>query len=280
MKQTFADKAVLIFTDMDGTLLVHHSYSHAAADNLLQRLEDEKIPVIPATSKTASELLQLRDELNNRHPFIAENGAAIYIPEHYFEHAPKETHLKNGFHIKAFTQPRSYWQSLITPLQDEFAGSFSSFEQLGVSGVMELTGLDEACATLAAKREYGEPIAWLGTAEKKQAFIQRLRELGAEVLQGGRFIHVSGRCDKGQALKWLTDCYQQSTPELTFSRMAIGDSHNDIAMLEAANMAVIVRSPVHDMPSLKQQQRCYRSKNTGPEGWVEGVENMLGFSTN
>jgi len=280
MDQDFDNKKVLIFTDMDGSLLDHDSYSHTAADALLQQLEEKQVAVIPATSKTSAELLQLREELHNRHPFIAENGAAVYIPDNYFAHEISDTHYKQGFYIKAFTETRAYWQSLITPLQDEFAGCFTTFKQLDISNIMELTGLDQASATRAAKREYGEPIAWQGTASKKRDFIRRIQELGARVLQGGRFIHVSGKCDKGQALKWLADCYQETMPDVTFHTLAIGDSQNDIAMLEAADMALIIRSPVHDMPVLKRQNNYYSSKNTGPEGWVEGVEHLLGSSIN
>ena len=43
---------LLVFTDLDGTLLDHHSYSHAAALPGLERLRGLEVPVIPVTSKT------------------------------------------------------------------------------------------------------------------------------------------------------------------------------------------------------------------------------------
>ena len=75
----------IIFTDLDGTLLDHYSYSFEAAIPMLGKLEDLGIPVIPITSKTFAEVSRLRDQLNNRHPFIVENGAAIAIPKNYFD---------------------------------------------------------------------------------------------------------------------------------------------------------------------------------------------------
>jgi predicted mannosyl-3-phosphoglycerate phosphatase (HAD superfamily) len=50
----------LIFTDLDGSLLDHHTYSFAPAANYLDRLETQGIPVIPITSKTRAEVLVLR----------------------------------------------------------------------------------------------------------------------------------------------------------------------------------------------------------------------------
>jgi hydroxymethylpyrimidine pyrophosphatase-like HAD family hydrolase len=64
--------SIVIYTDLDGSLLDHHSYSHAAADALLAELETQGIPVIPVSSKTRAELLQLRRQLDNRHPFIVD----------------------------------------------------------------------------------------------------------------------------------------------------------------------------------------------------------------
>ncbi len=280
MASLSATHRLLIFTDMDGSLLDHHNYSHADADALLAELEVKQIPVIPATSKTSAELIKLRYELDNRHPFIAENGAAIYIPEGYFSHSPKDTSRKDGFLIKEFTQPRQYWQALIKTLQKEFGGNFTTFEDAGIDGIIEMTGLDRESASLAARREYGEPVAWQGSEKDKLAFIKQLEEQGANILQGGRFMHVSGKCNKGQALQWLAKRYQQEIPGTTFTTLAIGDSQNDIAMLEAADIALIIRSPVNKLPDIDQNQTCYRSTEYGPKGWVEGVENVIGLLTN
>ena len=46
----------LVFTDMDGTLLDHHTYSFEAAKPALKALEEKDIPVVPTTSKTFAEL--------------------------------------------------------------------------------------------------------------------------------------------------------------------------------------------------------------------------------
>ena len=74
---------LLVFTDLDGTLLDHHNYNWQAAAPALQRLEDLGCPVILNSSKTVAEMVDLRAALNNPHPFIAENGAVIAIPNGY-----------------------------------------------------------------------------------------------------------------------------------------------------------------------------------------------------
>ncbi|WP_340638223.1 hypothetical protein [Salinicola tamaricis] len=58
---------LLVFTDLDGSLLDHHSYDWQPAAPWLERLAAAGVPVIPTTSKTRAELLALRRELALEH---------------------------------------------------------------------------------------------------------------------------------------------------------------------------------------------------------------------
>ena len=66
-----------IVTDLDGTLM-NEDYDISPAKKTLKMLAELNIPVIPCTSKTASEVRYFRNENGLSDPFIVENGAAIY----------------------------------------------------------------------------------------------------------------------------------------------------------------------------------------------------------
>ena len=266
---------VVIFTDMDGSLLDHYDYNHQAADLLLKQLEANNIPVIPNTSKTFAELLNIRKSLNNQHPFIVENGAAVFIPVGYFTQQPADTRQEGEFWLKEFVESREYWQSLLAVLPDKFNGCYTSFAQSSIDDIMAMTGLNRESAICSSQRAYGEPLAWVGSEEDKLEFISLLNKRGATILQGGRFMHISGSCDKGQALQWLMQQYQEHS-EKRLTSIAIGDSQNDIKMLEQADIALLIRSPVHPLPTLERNNNLYISDSTGPEGWNEGVNTILG----
>lgn len=264
---------LIIFTDLDGSLLDYDNYSFKPALSVLQQIDQLNIPVIAASSKTQAELIHFRQEINNSHPFIVENGAAIFLPIDYFCHQAKDTELLTGFWVKRFVQNRAYWQSLIanTSISKE---KYNTFSDLSVSGIVNLTGLEYDSASRAAQRQYGEPVSWLGSDDEKQKFISELNALGANVLQGGRFLHVSGRCNKGIAFKWLTEQYKNAEQQ-AFTTLAIGDSHNDIAMLEAADIAILIPSPAHSLPELKRTKNLYTAKYPGPTGWADSVSSIL-----
>lgn len=268
-------KQWLIFTDLDGSLLDHHNYRFDDAVPTLKALDNHQIPVIPVTSKTQAEVELLRDSLHNRHPFIVENGAAVLIPVGYFDRQPADTVEKEGYWVKAFVEPREKWQQLINAIRSRYCGEFKTFADAGIDGIIAMTGLNVHAAARAARRQYGEPVAWQGNGNLKQQFINELQEAGARILEGGRFMHVSGDCDKGTALHWLARVYQAADPDKTMVSLAIGDSQNDQAMLEQADYALLIRSPVHPLPSVNREKNLTVSTHTGPKGWAEGVNQII-----
>jgi len=268
-------KGLLIFTDMDGSLLDHHDYGFAPAKPLLDWLRTAAVPVIPNTSKTRAELDVLRKAIGSEHPFIVENGAAVFIPQGYFPAQPQGTTAVGDYWVCEMSAPRQHWLDVLAELEAGFAGEFTSFQRQGAQGVAALTGLSPAAAALANQREYSEPVAWLGSPARREEFIAALRERAANPLQGGRFLTLAGDCDKGRALSWLCDAYRGAGYPAPLHAIAIGDSGNDIAMLEAAESALVIRSPAHKFPPLHRTKNTTYSTGYGPAGWAEGVSQWL-----
>lgn len=265
----------LIFTDLDGSLLDHHTYSFEPAADRLDQLKKRNVPVIPNTSKTRAELLLLRQALDNSDPFIVENGAAVYLPANLNLHAASGLLLQDGYKCKPFSRSRRHWLDKIDLLAPDLHSKFHGFSTMSVTELVAATGLSHQGAKLAMTREFNEPGTWLGTDSEKKLFIQHLEEMGAVVLEGGRFLHVGGLTDKGSAMQWLVEAYQQQLPDRKILSIALGDSNNDKDMLENADMSVVIKSPVHAYPELKRHRQVYFTVNEGPAGWVEGLDYFL-----
>lgn len=264
----------LIFTDLDGSLLDHHTYSHQPARPLLEKMAGLGYPVIANTSKTRSELEVLCGEIGLETPFIAENGAGIYLPKNLF--AREDGFFDAGeYWCRSFSRASGFWLDLLQKLDPDLQRFFTPLFSLSISRLCELTGLTQEQAGRAAQREFGAPVVWEGNKEQKEMFIQAVRSAGGAVLQGGRFLHVGDATNKGAALLWLTDLYVKLFPGKDFVTVALGDSHNDIDMLEAADYSVVIRSPAHQFPRLSKGENVYYSREYGPRGWVEGLETVF-----
>lgn len=269
-------KHTIIYTDLDGTLLDHSTYSTEAAEPMLSELKQANIPVIATTSKTSYEVTELYKKLDLNTPFIIENGAAVYIPKHFFIDQPKGTVLKGNYWVKTFADDRQIYLEKLNSIAQEYVGEYRNFSALSPEELAKITGLSVPAAKLANLRQYSEPVQWLGSEKTKVDFINTLQKLGVHVLQGGRFIHLSGDCDKGKAMSWLSQIYQTQHKLPSVTTIALGDSGNDIAMLEAADIAVLIKSPVHSYPTLNNASNfIYQTKGLGPVGWHESLSFIL-----
>lgn len=266
---------ILIFTDLDGSLLDHYSYSFEPATTLLQQLHKRSFPIIFNTSKTRAELIELRRNLANSDPFIVENGAAVYIPADTELTGITDLSFSEDYFCKPFSLSRRHWLDQIKQLPSDLQSKFHGFSDFSVEELASATGLSEQNAERALAREYNEPGTWAGTQTEKNLFIKKLNTAGAVILAGGRFLHIGGKTDKGAAMNWLVELYRKQFPEKQIISLALGDSNNDLDMLEQAERSVVIKSPVHPYPKLKKTQQVYYTVNQGPDGWVEGLNHHL-----
>jgi len=248
---------LLIFTDLDGTLLDHDSYGYADAEPALQEIRRRGIPLVLASSKTRLEMTEIHREMNLDAPFICENGAAICEP---------------GGESQALAIERAGVLEVLARLRRDHGFAFTGFNDCTESEIAALTGLTDARAALAAAREYSEPILWQDTQARRDLFLQLISDSGLQALQGGRFLAISGPCDKAAAMVVVTERYVNGTGPTT---IALGDSPNDLAMLAAADIAVIVASARSAEMQLPDKTRLIRTRQTGPRGWQTAVLELL-----
>ncbi|GAB2790976.1 mannosyl-3-phosphoglycerate phosphatase-related protein [Halomonas shantousis] len=264
--------ALLVFTDLDGSLLDHDTYDWQPAAPWLERLAAEQIPVIPTTSKTSAELLTLREELGlTACPFIAENGAVIGLPPAW-QHArlDRDPAAPDGMTIKMPGVDVAFIRQRLRVLRERLGLRFRGMGEMSLDEVMALTGLPGDRAELAIQREGSEPLIWEGDEESLASFHRILEADDLRLTQGGRFWHVMGAVDKGQAVHWLMERFTALRGHVPMT-LGLGDGPNDIPLLEAVDRAVLIRGR-HDHPmSLGKPDSVYRTRERGPVGWAEGV---------
>ena len=263
------DSLITIFTDLDGTFLDHKTYSFKAALPCLAFIHENNIPLIFTSSKTAPEIEQLCKKTSNFHPFISENGGLISIPDNYFP-AHKS---RNAKYIKSLIGiRRTEISSVLNKLKMDFR--FTSFQDMGVEGIINATGLAKSDAEFASQRQCTEPIQWQDTEQALKDFMLQIEKHSLQCVRGGRFLHIMGHHDKASTMTLLVNEYKKYCDADIIS-IALGDSPNDFKMLNSADHGIYIPNPVAPISKNKIHENIIYAQSEGPEGWNDSLLRLL-----
>ena len=269
---TSEDSHLLIFTDLDGTLLDHDTYSFRPALPAIRALKEKNIPLIICTSKTKSEIEETRKQLHIIHPFISENGGAIFIPKKYFHHPFAFDKEDTNYLIIELGTPYIRIRKVLSQIQTAFPGKIKGFGDLSAKEVASLCGLSLSKAKLAKKREYDEPFL-LEDKSAAEPIEKMAHHSNLHLTKGGRFYHLLGDNDKGKAVSMLEALFSKEKGHT--KTVGLGDSQNDMPMLKVVDYPVLVAKPDSSYdPSVRMDNLIF-AKGIGPVGWNETVLEIL-----
>ena len=261
----------IIFTDLDGSLLDHEDYSFAAATQSLDRIKRSGIPLIMTTSKTRREVELLQREIGIREPFIVENGGGIFFPPGYRGLPIEHGGPRDGYTVVTLgtTYPRV--RAFLERARVRF--DLRGFGDMEVAEIAARTGLSAERAALAKEREFTEPFL-MERPEEIEALSAFATADGFKVTRGGRFFHLTGgEQDKGKAVRTAYEIISRGSGALPTS-IGIGDSENDLAMLAAVDIPVLIPRPGKG-PLDMNLPGLIRAVRTGAGGWNDAVLRIL-----
>jgi mannosyl-3-phosphoglycerate phosphatase len=272
-------KRVLIFTDLDGTLLDYHSYSFRKALPALRYIRKREIPLIICSSKTRAEIEIYQKRIKNHHPFISENGGAIFIPHHYLDKQPSGLRKSNGYLIKELGTPYNILRRRLKEVARGYNQKIKGFGDMTAKEIHKRYGLKLKEACLAKKREYDEPFYFMKSPDEKtlRDMEKEFSKDGLNLVKGGRLFHLIGKNDKGKAVRLLKRIYEKEWREKVAS-IGIGDSLNDLPLLSAVDFPVVVKLHTgrHEEGVVRKLKEPFLTRGIGPAGWNEAVLRILG----
>jgi len=261
----------VIFSDLDGCLLNDDDYSFDEARPALEKIKRLEIPLILTTSKTRAEVEVLMREMNFEEPFIVENGAALFFPGKY-----RGWDLEEGISFRSYVMIQlgiSYAEirAFVKKMTPRFR--IRGFGDCSVRETADMTGLPLEKAALAKEREFTEPFL-PGDEKELEDLGRQALEDGIKITRGGMFHHFIGlHQDKGKAVEIAKGVFRRHMGDAV-RFVGIGDSANDIPMLERVDIPVLIPHAdglfeSADLPNL------IRASSPGSRGWNEAVEDIL-----
>ena len=270
-------KRILIFTDLDGTLLDAENYSFKEALPTLEKIKKRKIPLILCSSKTKAELELYQKKLKIKDPFISENGGAIFFPRGYFRQIPGELKKRGKYLVLELGTPYLQIRRKFLEVFNELNLKVVGFGDLSAEEISSLLNLSKAEAKLARKREYDEPFYFLKKVKKEKIKLaeKEFNKRGLSLTTGGKLFHLTGGNDKGKAVKLLSQIYRSNWGDDLLT-IGLGDSLNDLPLLESVDIPVLVKKKgnYYDRKIISKL-KVYKASCIGPRGWNGAVLDLM-----
>jgi mannosyl-3-phosphoglycerate phosphatase len=266
-----SDAALLVLSDLDGTLLDHTTYAFDAARAALERLRDARVPLVLCTSKTRAEVEPIRAALRNAHPFIVENGGGVCVPTGYFPFEIEGVERRGDYEVIPLGDPYAELTRALASASQASGVEVRGFADMTDSEVAAETGLTAWEARLARQREFDEPFVVMEPARAHELLAAIQRE-GKRWTIGGRFHHITGANDKAAAVRRLIALYRRQLGDVR--TLGLGDAPNDAELLREVDVPVLIASPrVEELRALVPRGRVTTLE--GPAGWNAAVLTVL-----
>lgn len=259
----------LCFTDLDGTLLDHHTYRADAALEALNLLKQQDIPLVFCSSKTFAEQVRIREALGVEAPFIVENGSAVILPADspLIFSTPSETASPGYAMIRLSKITAADIRATIQAVNSRFHLNICGFTQSDNTTVAQHTQLTGSAVSHARERWFTDTLLPFDDLPQMHAMFD---DAGMVLSQGGRFLTVQDKnVSKGRAVKLVTDMYAAFWGETPVTS-AFGDSMNDQSMLEAVDYPYLVQRPDTTWAEMNLP-RLTRVPAVGPRGFSMAV---------
>ena len=268
----FCSKLV-VFTDLDGTLLDRATCSYAAAMPALELLRRKNIPMVFCSAKTMAEQEVYRKELGIFDPFIVENGSAIFVPHGYFPFDFDYDRIIGNYSVIELGIPYHEVRAILGRTRAEIGIDFKGFGDMSPEEVAKETGLDLDMAQRAKEREYDETLKLEGTQEMINRVLTTIKKEGLNYAHGGAYYDVMKGNDKGKAATILIELFRRKLDKI--QTIGLGDSLNDQPLLSNVDIPILVKKPGGQWEEMELSS-LRRMEGIGPEGWRQAIEELIG----
>ena len=255
---------VLLFTDLDGSLLHRDTFKFDKIKDYLKQLISKGIFIIPNSSKTEKEILEFINDLGLSLPFISENGAAINGLDLLNANFPKKLILSkekaNLLNIFKNTVPRN--------LQKKCKW-LSDMDKKKQSLIF---GLRDKKLSMALDRQYTIPFLFDGTKNEKNELTKIIKNQDLYLQEGGRVINLTDKIDKANALRVFVRFFKKDN--INVKTIAVGDNYNDLNMLKTSDFPCLVFNDRFTLDKIPIDN-LITSNKPSPEGWVDVIKMAL-----
>lgn len=201
-------------------LLPERGKAIAGFDEFTATLDHEGIPAVWLTSRSRLQFDEPRRKLGHAHPFIAEDGCGVYLPEDYFHLRPDSTGARSAktstLRLGRFTcipaaEALPAAAEALEALSEETGVPTVTLRSLSLRELAQNTGLPAREAELARQRDFDELFFFAGAADAQvKQFLREGRKRKMEFRQHGVLWSAAIGANVQRCVATLTKLYDRA----------------------------------------------------------------------
>jgi mannosyl-3-phosphoglycerate phosphatase len=161
---TLLQTPAIVFCDVDSLMPVRGKIA-PGFDEFIAELEHLAMPIVWVTNRTRLQIDDPRRRLGHNHPFIAEGGCGVYLPEGYFHLRPAKTVRLGRFTCLPVAERQPAATEALEVLSAETGVAVVPLQSLSPRELAQNSGLPAQQAELARHRDFDELFFFVGAAE-------------------------------------------------------------------------------------------------------------------
>jgi mannosyl-3-phosphoglycerate phosphatase len=236
-------------------------------DEFTAALDHVGIPAVWVTARSRGQMDDPRRKLGHEHPFIAEEGCGVYLPEGYFHLRPAKTTRLGRFTCIPVAEPKPAAREALDSLSGETGVSVVTLRSLSARQVMKNSGLPLQDADLARQRDFDELFFFAGASEQDIArFVEEGRRRNLQLRQHGVLWSLAAGANLGLCIRELSKLYERALRSHP-SILGIATREESQELFAACDRAVLLGDRAPDGSSQPQSSRAREIPFPAPDTW-------------
>jgi D-glycerate 3-kinase len=205
-------------------------------DQFTATLDHEGIPAVWLTSRSRLQFDEPRRKHGHTHPFIAEDGCAVYLPESYFHLRPESAAARpektSTVRLGRFTcipiaEALPAAAEALETLSEDLAVPVVTLRSLSHREVVQNTGLPQREAVLARQRDFDELFFFAGSSQEEiERFLAEGRQRKLLFRQHGVLWSIAIHASVQRCMRSLSKLYDRA---LRYHAHVVGVASHDLA---------------------------------------------------
>jgi mannosyl-3-phosphoglycerate phosphatase len=239
----------------------------------LEGLGEANIPVVPVTTRSRLQFDATIRKFGFGHPFLAEGGCGVFLPEDYFHLKPPRSMRLGRFTCVPVATPQPTAAEMLELLAGETGIEVVALRTLSPRELSQNTGLPQREAELLRQRDFDELFFFAGASDSDiQRFQQEASGKKAQIRPRGALWSLSVGANLSSCVRDLSHLYQRSFRANPLN-VGIATSDEAAELFPACDRCLLLSG--RETGEVEAGRKCKRLPLLSPETWPLALEIIL-----